>query len=450
MRFKNPKTSTWDLIGASGGSSGDSPIIFSKKADFPTVGESDKFYIDVEKNESYIYTDDYHLVGDSCKIAVVSTLPDTLVADKLYVNTSDKSITYYDGSNSTVIVPETVGVIDDTSSDTDLANVKAIKDFIKAQIAKIPTAKDYTIKLEDATAGENELTKQILKQGESGKETEVGTISVPKLVMDASVTENNMAATYKFIYGGIEVGKVNIPKDLVVTQDGSEIIRVDDDHPVSGLNNGVYLKLMIQNSINPVYIDVKDLGGTYTGKIVTNGISVSVSDANEISATLVGKTVSESNLSDELTKKINSQSDWEQTDTTAYDYIKNKPTFNELTKADIEAWLGLSPAELEGLASLINDNEIRTDKVWSSSKTYTELQKIAQKAKSAYEIAVKNGFEGTEEQWLESLFPSIDPKTKHWIINGVDTKISAEGRSIKTITKDNNNNIIVTFSDNTT
>ena len=166
MRFKNPKTSTWDLISASGGSSGDSPIIFSKKADFPIVGESDKFYIDVEKNESYIYTDDYHLVGDSCKIAVVSTLPDTLVADKLYVNTSDKSITYYDGSNSTVIVPETVGVIDDTSSDTDLANVKAIKDFIKAQIAKIPAAKDYTIMLEDTTAGENELTKQILKQGE--------------------------------------------------------------------------------------------------------------------------------------------------------------------------------------------------------------------------------------------------------------------------------------------
>lgn len=197
----------------------------------------------------------------SDQIAVVSALPDTLVAGKVYVNTTDKSVTYYDGTTSTVAVPATVGTIGDSTPDNDLANVKAIKDFIKAQIAKIPAAKDYTIMLEDTTAGENELTKQILKQGESGKETEVGTISVPKLVMDTSVTENNMASTYKFIYGGVEVGKVNIPKDLVVTQDGSEIIRVDDDHPVSGLNNGVYLKLMIQNSINPVYIDVKDLGG---------------------------------------------------------------------------------------------------------------------------------------------------------------------------------------------
>ena len=243
-------------------------------------------------------------VSYSDQIAVVSALPDTLVAGKVYVNTTDKSVTYYDGTSSTVVVPAIVGTIGDSTPDTDLANVKAIKDFIKAQIAKIPAAKDYTIILEDTTAGENELTKQILKQGGSGKETEVGTISVPKLVMDTSVTENNMAATYKFIYGGVEVGKVNIPKDLVVTQDGSEIIRVDDDHPVSGLNNGVYLKLMIQNSINPVYIDVKDLGGSYTGKIVTNGISVSVSDANEISAALVGKAVTEANLTDALAQKI--------------------------------------------------------------------------------------------------------------------------------------------------
>lgn len=195
-------------------------------------------------------------------------------------------------------------------------------------------------------------------------------------------------------------------------------------------DNGEYISILSIGTSEPTYTSQIWIDNTDTSKLV-----IKIYDGTDWIAVSGGG---------------GSQSDWEQTDTTAYDYIKNKPTFNELTKADIEAWLGLSPAELEGLASLINDNEIRTDKVWSSSKTYAELQKIAQKAKSAYEIAVKNGFEGTEEQWLESLFPSIDPKTKHWIINGVDTKISAEGRSIKTITKDNNNNIIVTFSDNTT
>ena len=241
----------------------------------------------------------------SDQIEVVEAIPANPVSGKIYINTTNNSVTYYNGDTPVTVVSEIVNAINDSTNNNNLANVKAIKDFIKAQIDKIPDAKDYTIMLEDTTAGENELTKQILKQGESGKETEVGIISVPKLVMDTSVTENNMAATYKFIYGGIEVGKVNIPKDLVVTQDGSEIIRVDDNHPISGLNNGVYLKLMIQNSANPVYIDVKDLGGIYTGKIVTNGISISVSDANEISAALVGKAVTEANLDDALAQKIN-------------------------------------------------------------------------------------------------------------------------------------------------
>ena len=93
--------------------------------------------------------------------------------------------------------------------------------------------------------------------------------------------------------------------------------------------------------------------------------------------------------------------------------------------------------------------------------------------KSAYEIACDSGFEGSEKEWLESLkgqdgeTPTIGADN-HWYINGVDTGIVAkgedgqdgadgldgldgqDGRSITSITKDDNDNIIVTFSDNTT
>lgn len=82
--------------------------------------------------------------------------------------------------------------------------------------------------------------------------------------------------------------------------------------------------------------------------------------------------------------------------------------------------------------------------------------------KSAYEIAVDNGFVGTETEWLESLkgsdgtTPHIDATTKHWFIGDVDTGILAQGtngkdgKSISTITKDGDNNLIVTFTDGTT
>ena len=243
-------------------------------------------------------------VSYSDQIVVVAALPDTLVAGKIYVNTTDKSVTYYDGATSTAIVPATVGAIGDSTPDTDLANVKAIKDFVAAQIAKIPAAIDYTVTLVDEAAGENELTKQTIKQGKAGSEATIGSIVVPNLKMEVKAAPNNgYLKTYQFTYGAGSAFEIDIPKDLVV--ESGEVIVVADDSPVSGLTNGTYLKLVIANQTEPVYINVADLCDVYTGKTATDGISVTISASNEISAALAGKAVAEANLDDALAKKIN-------------------------------------------------------------------------------------------------------------------------------------------------
>lgn len=243
-------------------------------------------------------------VSYSDQIVVVAALPDTLVAGKIYVNTTDKSVTYYDGATSTVVTPATVGAISDSTPDTDLANVKAIKDFVAAEIAKIPAQVDYTVTLVDDAAAEGELTKQTLKQGTGEKEKTIGSIVVPNLKMGVKAVPNNgYLKTYQFTYGTGSAFEIDIPKDLVV--ESGEVIVVADDSPVSGLTNGTYLKLVIANQTEPVYINVKDLCDVYTGKTVTDGVSISVSETNEISATLVGKAITEANLADTLTKKIN-------------------------------------------------------------------------------------------------------------------------------------------------
>lgn len=238
------------------------------------------------------------------QIEVVDTLPITMVAGKVYVNTTDKSVTYYDGTASTVVVPETVAAIGDSTADTALASVKAIKDFVAAEMAKIPAAVDYTVTITDETAGAGEKSKQTIKQGKAGEETTVGTITVPDLVMTVKETPTEgYLKTYQFTYGTGTTFEVDIPKDLVVT--AGEVIVVSDDAPVTGLTNGTYLKLTIANQTTPVYIDVKDLADVYTGKAETTGVSVAISASNEISATLVGKAVAEENLADALTTKIN-------------------------------------------------------------------------------------------------------------------------------------------------
>ena len=243
-------------------------------------------------------------VSYSDQIVVVAALPDTLVAGKIYVNTTDKSVTYYDGTTSTVVVPATVGAIGDSTPDTDLANVKAIKDFVAAQIAKIPAAIDYTVTLVDDAAAEGELTKQTIKQGKAGSEKTIGSIVVPNLKMEVKAAPNNgYLKTYQFTYGTGSAFEIDIPKDLVV--ESGEVIVVADDSPVSGLTNGTYLKLVIANQTEPVYINVADLCDVYTGKTATDGVSVAISASNEISAALTGKAVAEANLDNALAQKIN-------------------------------------------------------------------------------------------------------------------------------------------------
>lgn len=66
LRYKNPTTQKWELVGVSGGgSTGENQIVFSKRAEFPAVGESDKVYIDTDTSKSYIFVNGgYQLVGD--------------------------------------------------------------------------------------------------------------------------------------------------------------------------------------------------------------------------------------------------------------------------------------------------------------------------------------------------------------------------------------------------
>ena len=248
-------------------------------------------------------------VSYSDQIAVVSALPDTLVAGKVYVNTTDKSVTYYDGVTSTVVVPATVGTIGDSTPDTDLANVKAIKDFVAAEIGKIPAAVDYTVIVDDSkTVVDGQKKIYTIKQGKTGSEVAVEKdIVIPDLKIEKLTTPTTGSVnTYEFTYGDNTAVKIEVPdfKDKVVSS--GEVIVVDDTHPISGLTNGTYLKLVIANDdANPVYINTNSLVDVYTGKTATDGVSISVSETNEISATLAGKAVTEANLEDTLAQKIN-------------------------------------------------------------------------------------------------------------------------------------------------
>lgn len=66
------------------------------------------------------------------------------------------------------------------------------------------------------------------------------------------------------------------------------------------------------------------------------------------------------------------------------------------------------------------------------AKKYTDKAIAASGAedgKSAYEIAVENGFKGTEQEWLKSLSPYIG-ENGNWFIGDEDLGVSADNSLI--------------------
>ena len=86
LRYKNPTTQKWELVGVSGGgSTGENQVVFSKLADFPAVGESDKVYIDTNTSKSYIFVNgSYQLVGDGYNASGDCTIATTDDIDSLF------------------------------------------------------------------------------------------------------------------------------------------------------------------------------------------------------------------------------------------------------------------------------------------------------------------------------------------------------------------------------
>ena len=88
LRYKNPTTQKWELVGVSGGgggSTGENQVVFSKLADFPAVGESDKIYIDTDTSKSYIFVNNgYQLVGDGYNASGDCTIATTDDIDSLF------------------------------------------------------------------------------------------------------------------------------------------------------------------------------------------------------------------------------------------------------------------------------------------------------------------------------------------------------------------------------
>lgn len=112
-------------------------------------------------------------------------------------------------------------------------------------------------------------------------------------LVEAQTPTTGYLKTYELYQGGNAaanlVGKIDIPKDLVVTS--GEIVVNPTGQPA-----GTYLKLTIANQTTPVYINVADLADVYTAQQSAAQVQLAISATNEISATIVAGSVTATEL----------------------------------------------------------------------------------------------------------------------------------------------------------
>ena len=122
-------------------------------------------------------------------------------------------------------------------------------------------------------------------------DAELGTAKTEAVVsIEDGGNDNTSAKIYIVKQNGQEVGKINIPKDMVV-QSGQVVNNPDGQTP------GKYVELTIANGTgDKIYINVADLVDAYTAKLNAEKVQLAISDTNEISATIVAESITATEL----------------------------------------------------------------------------------------------------------------------------------------------------------
>lgn len=171
---------------------------------------------------------------------------------------------------------------DDTSIRADItANAKAIES--EAERAKGVEGDLTNLN----TSAKNNLVSAI---NEVKNAVEVGGTAAA-ITVDTSTTTTGYLKSYTIKQGENVISTIDIPKDLVV-QSGSVVTNPE------GLDEGTYIKLIIANSDEPLYINVGKLVDIYVAKSNATQVQVVVDNASrEISAVIVAESIGTAELS---------------------------------------------------------------------------------------------------------------------------------------------------------
>lgn len=195
------------------------------------------------------------------------------------LGTKDANTFYYTGSDLYLGEIKLSSAADLTAALTRLGTAEGDIDNLEAAVGTLDSLS--TTAKSDLVSAINEVLGIANSAASSGAVT----------ITTATTPTDGYLKTYVVSQYDKEVGKIDIPKDLVV-ESGSVVTNPD------GQAEGTYIKLVITNQTDPIYINVKDLVDIYTAAKNATQIQLAVSANNEISATIVAGSVGTTELAD--------------------------------------------------------------------------------------------------------------------------------------------------------
>lgn len=233
-------------------------------------------------------------------------------------------------------------------------------------------------------------------------------VSTAQSVGAVTVEPDSTGLIYTVKQGNEVVGTINIPKDMVV-QSGS--VEVDPE----GQPEGTYIKLVLANVDEPLYINVGTLVDIYTAKANATQVQIVIdSNSREISASIVAGSIGTTELADDAvtTAKI--------ADANVTKAKLSTALQGSIDKADASA----SQTALDAVATRVSDLEDAVGETGSISDAIATAKQEAIDAAAADATTKANAAEANAKAYTDEKI-AAEETARNKAIEATETELKA-------------------------